>query len=278
MTDAAVAHVLRESWFWAGIFRDHATFIHDNLVPGQERLIRWAAELRHDLAALTDEAETLGRQAGLVTPLHHDVGALAQYQGHELGHHARAGHRLRHRLLELLSPLRELKQELLQRKLDCQVRLNLPPSFLQHMINEAVEATRMLSPAHDTAPPPLELLHQHLLWLKDAAGHAGYLQSGADAPERALRDQSHAFMLAFEGLYLKADELHTMLRVAPRLVGALRKLNVDALGQMAAFHDFLAELREHLEGCEVMGILMPLIADHMLREELYYTEKVAAVR
>jgi len=69
-----------------------------------------------------------------------------------------------------------------------------------------------------------------------------------------------------------------MLRVAPRMVGALRRLNRDALAHIGLFRAFLTELREHLEDCEVLNInLAPAMADHMLREELYYTEKLMTI-
>ena len=256
-TGAAVAGSLRESWFWAGVFRDHAAFIHDNLAPGQERPIGWAARFRQDSAALHAEAETLARAAGSAVP-------------------ARAAERLGGVLLTALGGLREFKEELLQQKLDCQVQLNLPPTLLQHMLNEAAEADRVLGPALAGVElaPPLAALHQHLIWLPDAAGHAALLHSGLDAVEMPLQATTQQFKQVFDGMHIKALELYSMLRVAPRMIGALRRLNQDAVAQIAVFRGFLTELREHLAGCTVLGTLVPLLADHMLREELYYTEKL----
>ncbi|MFZ5817972.1 MAG: DUF2935 domain-containing protein [Bacillota bacterium] len=283
----AIGEIARENWFWAGVLRDHATFIRDGLAPQERRAAEHATAFAQRFEVLREEAEALTISMGLTGPAGSyaldglpQTAPLERFHGAELLRYQQSARAVAGRTVELLRSLRQFKEELLQQKLACTITLNLAPTLLQHMINEAEEGYRALSGAREAAnlPPALEALHHHLLWLPDAAGHAAALHSGLDAVEHGLLESTARFKQTFEGMEIMAIELHAMLRVAPRMVGALRRLNRDAIGQIAIFRSFLAELREHLEGCEVLGNLTPLFADHMLREELYYTEKVTALR
>lgn len=285
-SEAAPVSAIRETWFWTGVFRDHATFIHDSLAPNQEREIRWAAQFQQGFQRLHEQVSGLADRAGIAGPTgsHALTGAPAQpplagFQGQELVQYGEQVQQISAALLEQLKSLRAFKTELLQRKLDCQVSLGLPHSLLSHMIVEAEEAERVLGPVRslDLLPPPLQFLHHHLVWLPDASGHAAILHGDLDATEQQLLRTTGDFKRVFDGMHIKALELYSMLRIAPRIVGALRRLNRDSMAQIAVFRSFLEELREHTEGCEVLGRLVPLLPDHMLREELYYTEKITAL-
>lgn len=282
-----VAEALRENWFWSSIFRDHAGFIHDNLAPDQEQLTRWAQGFRTHFEQIHSEAAQAAQAAGIIGPAGSYALAgrpteqpLAGLEGNELFRLEQLSQRLSNSLLQQLNGLKSFKEDLLQRKLDCKVKLGLPPTLLAHMLVEAEEAQRVMGRVRALAPlpPALQALHHHLVWLPDASGHAAILHGQMDGVEQKLRIVTEDFREIFSGLHIKALELYSMLRIAPRMVGALRRLNQDSLAQIGLFRAFLTELREHLEGCEVLvGSLMPLMADHMLREELYYTEKIMAI-
>jgi hypothetical protein len=281
---AGVADLLRENWFWSSVFRDHALFIRTNLSGDEEQMYQWAIGFQQTFERLLTDAQALAREAGISGPAgSYAVSGpppeppIAGLQGQELLHLEQQARQQSQRLLEQLEPLIAFKQEIIQRKLDCKIKLALGPSLVQHMVNEAHEAQRALGRVRELSPlpPALQSLHHHLVWLPDAAGHAAALHGGLDEPEKKLQDTTKSFKEIFSGMHLKAIELYTMLRVAPRMTGALRRLNRDAMAEIGLFRAFLTELREHLEGCEVLTVnLMPQLADHMLREELYYTEKI----
>jgi hypothetical protein len=281
---AGVADLLRENWFWSSVFRDHALFIRTNLSGDEEQMYQWAVGFQQTFERLLNDAQALAREAGISGPAgSYAVSGprpeppAAGLQGQELLHLEQQARQQSQRLLEQLEPLIAFKQEIIQRKLDCKIKLALGPSLVQHMVNEAHEAQRALGRVRELSPlpPALQSLHHHLVWLPDAAGHAAALHGGLDEPEKKLQDTTKSFKEIFSGMHLKAIELYTMLRVAPRMTGALRRLNRDAMAEIGLFRAFLTELREHLEGCEVLTVnLMPQLADHMLREELYYTEKI----
>lgn len=275
-SEAPAVSMLREAWFWSGIMSDHARFIHDHLAPGQEQALRWATDYRQALQALNEDIRQVAQAAGLAGPAGAEVPLARPDMSPRLEPQARP---LVSRLVDGLRSLRGFKEHLLQSQLECRVKLGLPPSLIAHMIIEAEEGYRTLAqgPESPVAAPAAAALHHHLVWLPDAAGHAAIIHSKLDPAEPQLQRTALSFKQVFDGMHITALELRSMLRVAPRMVGALRRLNQDALAQMAAFRSFLSELREHLAGCQVLGTLMPELADHMLREELYYTEKLLAL-
>lgn len=283
----SIAQLVREAWFWAGVFRDHATFIYDGLSPKERRAAEVAAAFQHRFSTLHEEAEGLARSMGLRGPAGSrpvtgadDLPLLERLQGAELAQYQQAAESLARRMTDAIQSLKAFKEELIGQKLSCAITLRLSPTLLQHMVNEAEEGYRTLTGLREAAnlPPSLEALHHHLLWLPDASGHAASLHSGLDPTEQQLLDATTQFKRIFDGMEIKALELYSMLRIAPRMVGALRRLNRDTMTEIATFRAFLAEMREHLEGCEILGSLTPLFADHMLREELYYTEQITALQ
>jgi hypothetical protein len=284
--EAAVAK-LREVWFWAEVFGDHATFIHDRLAPDETEMIARVRGFHQTFTQIHEEAKKAAESAGISGPAGSYAliympreSPLAKFQGQELDRYDQIANTLTKQMLEKINHFKHFKEMLIYHKLDCHVKLSLGPVLLQHMVNEADEALQVLSGVLEQAipDPALMALHHHLLWLPDAAEHAAILHSGLDSVEQQLRLDTHGFEQLFNGMHLKALELYSMLRVAPRMVGALRRLNADALQQIGTFRTFLVELREHAEDCEIMGTLTPLFADHMLREELYYTEQMLTLK
>jgi hypothetical protein len=281
---AVIANTIRETWFWTEILGDHAQLLHENLAPSEEQAIRWSRQFQTGFRTLGSQAAELAKSAGIrgpagsyaLTGRPEEPEPLMRLDGQELNRYAAESAQVAHRAVDLLTSLRGFKEQVLQQQLDCQIKLGFGPVLVAHMITEAEEAHRTLTRAREHAPlpPSLEALHHHLIWLPDASGHAVALHNSLDGVERPLREQAEAFSQVFNGLQIKALELYSMLRVAPRMVGALKRLNQDSMARIAAFRAFLLELREHAEGCELMGSLMPLLADHMLREELYYTEQL----
>lgn len=313
--------VAHEGAFWFEVLSDHTDFIHDALSPDSTALARRVEQARASLQRLQVEARAMLSGAALPESLE-----------------------TMRRGLAAATELRDLKHQILQAQLDCRLTIGLPPTFVQHTINEAEEAMRTFRhlaedgeppapqphhlghevepevgaqpvPAHkgpvdlalaaesariakagDSAaiaasagaasivipvPPPLTateaaILHDHLLWLTDARGHAAAIGAELDPAEETLREHARRFEGAFGGLQRRALEIYSMLRYAPRMIPALRRLNARSAGEMEQFVDFLEELRELLSGCLVMSTARPLLADHMVRESLYYIARIRA--
>jgi hypothetical protein len=72
-------------------------------------------------------------------------------------------------------------------------------------------------------------------------------------------------------------ELAGYTRTGLRTFPALERFTKQAELEMALFMEFLTELKELGLTKELLGTLMPLMADHMAREECYYLTKLSWV-
>ena len=114
-----------------------------------------------------------------------------------------------------------------------------------------------------------------LLWLLDAAGHAGAIDSNLDDVEKMLKKSSRTFNKDWEAFYLKAIEMAGYLRANVMKFPALKKFHKEIDLEMKLFKVFLKELETMGLTKELLGTLTPLMADHMAREETYYILKLS---
>jgi hypothetical protein len=146
------------------------------------------------------------------------------------------------------------------------------------MVNELEEYQRILDAYlagnQPEANTPVDL---HLLWLSDAVGHAASITSLLDMVEHDSKQKSETFTKQFANYYQKAIELAGYLRTNLQNFPALKRFNHQAEMEMKLFQIFLHELEEMRMNNELLGVLTPLMADHMSREECYYLMKLSAV-
>jgi Domain of unknown function (DUF2935) len=177
---------------------------------------------------------------------------------------------------EIATKLREYKLSLLRDQLEGKVGIHLPPTFINHMVNELEEFMLVINYLKKNQIPPIfHELHHHMLWLLDASGHAGAINTTLDGVEKRLKQKSEEFTKHFEQFYLKAVELTGYLRTNLMEFPALHRFNNDVEVEMRLFKVFLRELEEMELTEKVLGTFSGLMADHMAREECYYLYKLA---
>jgi hypothetical protein len=237
---------MMEHGFWLQILGDHARFIHDSLAPNELQEIETA---KYFIQTFDRLLSMVGRMDA--------IGLSAQ-------------------AFEEANKIREFKLALLEKLLLGKITLHLAPTFINHMVNEVDECIRILMYLKEgESPPVFHELHHHSIWLVDAAGHAGAIDSNLDQVEKQLKKQSQQYMKKFEAFYLKALELCGYLRTRLNEFPALTKFNQDVSLEMRLFMNFLHELEELELTNQALGTMAPLMADHMFREECYYLVKLA---
>lgn len=244
-----VSTSLFEHRFWLQVLGDHARFIHDRLAPKERREIRQARHFIDTFDRLLAAAKTSTARelAGLTRS--------ADY-------YARA--------------IRSFKLKLLRRQLKKEISLGLPPSFINHMVNEVEEYLRILSfLLRGEVPPPLHPIHHHLIWLPDASGHAAAVRDNLDPVEKRLKKKSDDFAKHFEQFFVKATEMAGFLRTRLTRFPALDRFNRQVGAELILFRKLLEEIEELELDAETLSTLNPLLADHMAREECYYLIKLA---
>lgn len=241
-----------ELHFWLQILRDHATFIHDSLAPSEKEKIEGASSFIKRFDQLLETSKK---------PLaNQDIITLAQKS-------KVAGEKIR-----------AFKLWIIKDHLVGEIKISLTPSFINHMVNEVEEAIRVLSYLEKGRDiPEVHPLHHDLLWLIDAAGHAGAIDADLDRVEKQLKEKGQQFMKDWEDFYLKAVELAGFLRANVEKFPALDKFHDDIELEMTIFKEFLRELEEMKLKKEALGTFTSLMADHMAREETYYLKQLELV-
>ena len=241
---------LFELRFWLQILGDHARFIHQSLSVDEREEVSRAEMFIHSFDGL------LARTA---LPMQNilDLTKAAFQKGQEI---------------------KFFKLHLLKRHLSGKIKINLPPTFINHMVNEVEEALSVLKFLQaGQIPPRQEALHHHLVWLQDAFGHSASISDNLDLVEKDLKETSNRFTKDFEAFYLKAVELAGYTRTGLQNFPALQRFNNQVELEMILFKKFLEELEEMGLTREMLGTFMPLMADHMAREECYYLTKLSLV-
>jgi len=237
-----------EHQFWLQILGDHGRFIFVSLAPNETNDIHLAQQF-------------IGHYDQLLEASRNTNTNLAE---------------LNRQALQLTMELRQFKLDLLKRMLLGKLSFGLPPTFLNHMVNELEEYVLILNELVAGRPVPLyNPLHYDLIWLSDASGHAGAIASGLDRVESALIHKSTEYEKHFNDLYLKAVEMAGYMRTMLQDYPAFRRFHRDVDMELSLFVKFLHELEEMEINSEVLSRMMPLMPDHMAREECYYLTKLA---
>ena len=244
---------VQEIYFWSGIMRDHAEMQLNAFSFKETQFIMSSQYFKNAFMQLVDEAEKLCTDA---------EGPLII--------------ELVNRTIPVLLQFIDYKRLLVRKLLECNIELGLSPTFINHMINEAMEFYRALCMTKPVHPinTTAENIHLHMIWLPDAAGHAASIASDLDPTEVSLIKEADEFKNTFEHLFVKATELGLMLERTCLCDGSLIRLNEQAEKYIKNFICYLNKVLDLRLKCKVMGVIKPFIPDHMIREEQYYMTKL----
>lgn len=240
---------LFEHRFWLQILGDHSRFILNALSPRETASVRQAEQF----ISLFDNLLEKSRRP------------ISDEELHKLNGEA----------YNAAMEIRKFKLSILTRHLEGKIDISLPPTFINHMLNELDEYIYILNTLIRGKMPAIRDIKLHLLWLPDGSGHASTIASDLDLTEKELIKKSREYSKLFDNLYLRTIEYNGYTRTGIRQFPALRKLDMDADEIMSGFKNFLKELEEGILKKEILGILSPLAADHMSREECYYLTKLS---
>jgi len=247
--------VRKEIEFWTRIMRDHAEFQFSSLSPNETETINTAVCFMKLFEGLYQEVSS---NSGELSPsafsniIYRNKVAVIQFI--------------------------EFKRKMLARLMKCSIGLIMTPSFLNHMINEALEYYRVLCIADGTVPynKVLENIRLHKVWLPDASGHASAVAGNLDAIEAELVHEAQNFAKKFDNLFKKAYEMYTMFERTCLEDGGLNYFNSEVKKTLEGFINYLEKLEKLRMECKVYstGLISPLVPNHMIREEKYYIYRV----
>lgn len=155
------------------------------------------------------------------------------------------------------------KQELLALSLRKEVVLDLPPTFLNHMLNEAEAALKDLNGEE-------HVLDLHKTWLLDADGHLTTIMQKLDPVEKQFKKQLKKECKRFHALFCKALEFIGYLRSGEDDFETLQKLTGDAILETNFYLELVSLFAEQAKDGRLLTVMPELMIDHMLREQSYY--------
>lgn len=244
-TDAA----LFEHRFWLQIMGDHSRFIFFSLAPSESEYIITAQEFIILFDQLLKQAQN----------------RLSSIELEELNRKS----------YDATYRLREFKIELLSMSLSSDLKSHLSASFYNDMLNELEEYLFIINSLMNGHVPISHPLHYHMLWLTDAVGHSASIMAALDLVEKDFINQAKLYEIQFQDLNTKSLLMNGYLRTGLSSFPSLDRLNEQAWLAIKAFMEFLETLRDQRMDGKVLGTLMPLMADHMYREECYYIYKLS---
>jgi hypothetical protein len=243
--------VLFEHRFWLQILGDHSRFIFNALSSKQSDEIKQAEHFIVLFDNLLNKAREMSTQEDI-----RDITSLAY---------------------DASMAIRKFKLHILRTQLIGKIKISLPPTFLNHMLNELDEYIQILEMILKNQYMKEHPLHYHLLWLVDASGHAASIMNNLDMTEKRLIKISKEYSKAFDDLNLKATDFKGYIRTGLVNFPALERLNSEVELQMDSFMKYLLEIKDGVAKKTILGTLSSLEPDHMYREECYYLTKLSRV-
>ena len=169
---------------------------------------------------------------------------------------------LNRRILRLLDGLITWKEEILQDVLDCRLYTANYPLLIEHILREAKlyrENIMALEEKGCTSGRNPE--ESEMFWNQIMLEHALFIRGMLDPVECELIETADKF----------AGEYCRLLEEAEKEDCSLRdKLPEKTLETTERYRDFKAAGAKGITGCDIRSIILPLLADHVLREANHY--------
>lgn len=274
--------------FFARIMKEHALFLKAGFTPVDsefagkaefykqqfERILRRAIELGNGIIGrevqssgelVTEFTDMAEKQTQRFTGIVIDREITKMEQQLRCGRLFRAERELCRRVeelnrdaLRLVNGLIELKELSLKRVLNCRMFTMNYPLLLEHIIREAKLYRTFLCSAEQGGVDTQTMRETEAFWNRIMMEHALFIRGLLDPTEEELIKTSDGFAKNFEALLDRSRE---------RNDAAIRE---DSLAAAKKIRDFKAAGAEGIENCKIRSVILPLLADHVLREANHY--------
>lgn len=169
------------------------------------------------------------------------------------------------RSLNLLYETIEFKKRILQLTLDCSISIYLYPKLLKHLVEEAELYKEILEALLDKKTPGKSLCTELNSWNHIMEEHAQFIDGMLDPSEDKLKDLAERFIHIFEKL------VEECIRSSERNI--IRK----SMRATESIKDFKKASIEGILECEIRSVILPLLADHVLREANHYLRLLKSI-
>lgn len=169
---------------------------------------------------------------------------------------------LNNRALELLDGFIDFKERILADVLSCNLFTANYPLLLEHIIREAKlyrQYVAMLQNGQNITDEDMKQVE--LFWNQIMMEHALFIRGLLDPTEEELISTADNF----------AKQYKQLLQEARNMTDETIKTVTDkTIEETVKYRDFKKAGTEGISGCQIRSIILPLLADHVLREANHY--------
>lgn len=297
--DNFVTLSLETHLFFARIMKEHALFLLAGFPSKNRAYIKTADEFRSQFEAFLGEAVSIA--GGRVSPCFIDSGEMVTEftLGAERKTSALTGigidscitraennlqsgcmsgisqglcpqiHRLNRQSLRLVEGFIHFKEKILKEMASCQLFTFNYPLLVEHILREAKLYRSLIMELERTNTLcTQDMWTMENFWNQIMMEHALFIRGLLDPSEEALIDTADDFAKDYKKLLEEAREKDAMSMVS------LKRKSIE---ETLRYRDFKAAGTKGISDCEIAGLILPLLADHVLREANHYLRLLGAV-
>ena len=292
MTRNFVRSSLELHLFFSRIMKEHSLFLQAGFMPISEEYISRASMFRNEFEKLLkdvvnlsnclvskcvlDSGEivteyTLGaeKKTSNLTGIPINIDITVQELRLEAENNSRVSQklmnqvwRLNNRALELVNGLINLKERILCEVLSCKLFTANYPLLIEHIIREAKLYRQYIIMLQNGQNIESQNMRQvELFWNQIMMEHALFIRGLLDPTEEELIDTADMFAGEYEKLLQDARNM-----TDETMKGITRK----TIEETMQYRDFKAAGTDGILNCKIRSIILPLLADHVLREANHY--------
>lgn len=169
---------------------------------------------------------------------------------------------LNQHVLHLLSGLIMFKEQILREVTSCRLYTADYPLLIEHIIREAKLYHQIITKLEEgTYMSPESIMETEMFWNQTMMEHALFIRGLLDPTECELVETADTFA----GDYCRL--LEEARKQDRRAMNGLTKRTLETTKR---YRDFKAAGTKGITGCDIRSIILPLLADHVLREANHY--------
>lgn len=169
---------------------------------------------------------------------------------------------LNNRAMQLLDGLINLKERILRDVLSCKLFTANYPLLIEHIIREAKlyrqYVAMLLNGQNITCEDKKQI---ELFWNQIMMEHALFIRGLLDPIEEELISTADNFAKQYEQLLQEARNMTDE---------TIKSITDKTITETTKYRDFKKAGTEGIVGCQIRSIILPLLADHVLREANHY--------
>lgn len=166
------------------------------------------------------------------------------------------------RAVDLLNGLIEFKEKILNEVLSCKLFTSNYPLLIDHILREAkLYRYYVISLENGEDIENGDIKQIELFWNQIMMEHAAFIRGMLDPSESELINTSNNF----------ENEYKELLKEAATMTDAtMESVKNKTLWETVKYRDFKIAGTKGLDSCKIKSVILPLLADHVLREANHY--------